>query len=112
MRDTGCSMSAASATKVLQSQMTNIKVQCTLINGQTITQSTSIVDVITPFYEGRIGVLVFTNLVEALILGNDIDPSAHSKIQMLGNERHDDGSNGDVCSKVITAPVATKAAKC
>ena len=32
MRDTGCSMSAASATKVLQSQMTNEKVECTLIN--------------------------------------------------------------------------------
>ena len=57
MRDTGCSMSAASATKVLQSQMTNEKVECTLINGQTITQPTAIVDVVTPFYEGRIEVL-------------------------------------------------------
>ena len=75
IRDTGCSMSAASATKVLYSQMTNEKVECTLINGQTITQPTAIVDVVTPFYDGRIEVLVFTNCVADLILGNDIDPN-------------------------------------
>ena len=112
MRDTGCSIYAASATKVLQSQMTNKKVECTLINGQTITQPTAIVDAITPFYEGRIEVLVFTKCVAALISGNETDPSAHIKIQMLGNERHDDGSNGDLCSKHITAPVTTKVANC
>ena len=108
MRDTGCSISAASATKVFQSQMTNKKVKCTLINGQTITQSTAIVDVITPFYEGRIEVLVFTNCVADLILRNDIDPNTHSKIQMLGNEIHDDGSEGDGCSKHVTALVTTR----
>ena len=79
IRDTGCSMSAAS--KVLQSQMTNEKVECTLINGQTITQPTAIVDVVTPFYEGSIEVLVFTNCVADLILGNDIDPNAHTVLR-------------------------------
>ena len=101
-------MSAASATKVLKSQMTNKKVECTLVNGQTVTQPTAIVDVITPFYEGRIEVLVFTNCVADLILGNDIDPNAHSKIQMLGNEGHDDGSERDGCSKQVAAPVTTR----
>ena len=86
-------MSAASATKVLQSQMTNEKVECTLINGQTITQPTAIVDVVTPFYEGRIEVLLFTNCIADLILGNDIDPYTHIKIQGLRNDKHDDNSN-------------------
>ena len=65
-------------------------------------------DVITPFYEGRIEVLVFANCFADLILENDIDPKAHSKIQMLGNERHDDGSKEDGCSKHVTAPVTTR----
>ena len=65
-------------------------------------------DVITPFYEESIEVLVFTNCVADLILGNDIDPNAYSKIQILGNERHDDGSEGDGCSKHVTAPVTTR----
>ena len=108
MRDTGCSMSAASASKVLHSQMTNEKVECTLINGQTITQPTAIVDVVTPFYEGRIEVLVFTNCVADLILGNDIDPNTHIKIQGLRNDKHDDNSNRDSYLKHITAPVTTR----
>ena len=108
MRDTCCSMSAASATKVLQSQMTNEKVKCTLINGQTITQPTAIVDVVTPFYEGRIEVLVFTNCVADLILGNDIDPNTHIKIQGLRSDKHDDNSNRDSYLKHITAPVTTR----
>ena len=95
MRDTSCSMSAASATKVLQSQMTNEKVECTPLNGQTITQPTAIVHVVTPFYEGSIEVLVFTNCVADLILGNDIDPNTHIKIQGLRNDNYDDNSNRD-----------------
>ena len=108
MRDTGSSMSAASATKVLQSQMTNEKVECTLINGQTITQPTAIVDVVTPFYEGRIEVLVFTNCVADLILGNNIDPNTHIKIQSLRNDKQDDNSNRDSYLKHTTAPVTTR----
>ena len=108
MRDTGRSMSAASATKVLQSQMTNEKVECTLINGQTITQPTAIVDVVTPFYGGSMEVLVFTNCVADLILGNDIDPNAHIKIQGLRNDKHDDNSNRDSYLKHITAPVTRR----
>ena len=61
-----------------------------------------------PSMKDVIEVLVFTNFVADLILGNDIDPNAHSKIQMLGNERHDDGSEGDGCSKHVTAPVTTR----
>ena len=101
-------MSAASATQVLQSQMTNEKVECTLINGQTITQPTAIVDVVTPFYEGRIEVLVFTNCFADLILGNDIDPNTHIKIQGLRSDKHDDNSNRDSYLKHITAPVTTR----
>ena len=108
MRDTGCSMSAASASKVLHSQMTNEKVECTLINGQTITQPTAIVDAVTPFYEGSIEVLVFTNCVADLILGNDIDPNTLNKIQSLRNDKHDDHSNTDSYLKHITAPVTTR----
>ena len=107
MRDTGCSMSAVSATKVLQSQMTNEKVECTLINGQTIAQPTAIVDVVTPFYEGSIEVLVFTHCVADLILGNDIEPNAHIKIKGLRNDKHDDNSDRDYL-KHITAPVTTR----
>ena len=98
-------------TKVLQSQMTNEKVECTLINDQTITQPTAIVDVVTPFYEGSIEVLVFTNCVADLILGNDIDPNAHIKIQSLRNDKHDDNSYSDSYLKHITARSQTAKTK-
>ena len=51
MRDTGSSMSAASAIRVLPSQMTGRNIECTLINGHTMIQPTAVIDVATPFYE-------------------------------------------------------------
>ena len=43
-----------------------------------------------------------------MILGNDIDPNTHIKIQGLRNDKHDDNSNRDSYLKHITAPVTTR----
>ena len=64
MRDTGSSMSAASAIRVLPSQMTGRNIECTMV------QPTAVIDVATPFYEGSLEVLVFETCVADLILGN------------------------------------------
>ena len=108
MRDTGSSMSAASAIRVLPSQMTGRNIECTLINGLTMIQPTAVIDVATPFYEGSLEVLVFETCVADLILGNDIDPNIHSNLQKFRKEKHDHDTDGSNDSKHITAPVTTR----
>ena len=108
MRDTGSSMSAASAIRVLPSQMTGRNIECTLINGHTMIQPTAVIDVATPFYEGSLEVLVFETCVADLILGNDIDPNIHSNMQKFRKEKHDHDTDGSNDSKHITAPVTTR----
>ena len=43
-----------------------------------------------------------------MILGNDIDPNTHIKIQGLRSDKHDDNSSRDSYLKHITAPVTTR----
>ena len=111
MRDTGSSMSAASAIRVLPSQMTGRNIECTLINGHTMIQPTAVIDVATPFYKGSLEVLVFETCVADLILGNDIDPNIHSNMQKFRKEKHDHDTDGGSGSKRITAPVTTRSHK-
>ena len=101
-------MSAASAIRVLPSQMTGRNIECTLINGHTMVQPTAVIDVATPFYEGSLEVLVFETCVADLILGNDIDPNIHSNMQKFRKEKHDHDTDGGSGSKHITAPVTTR----
>ena len=108
MKDTGSSMSAASAIRVLPSQMTGRNIECTLINGHTMIQPTAVIDVATPFYEGSLEVLVFETCVAGLILGYDIDPNIHSNVQKFRKEKHDHDTDSGSGSKYITAPVTTR----
>ena len=101
-------MSAASAIRVLPSQMTGRNIECTLINGHTMMQPTAVIDVATSFYEGSLEVLVFETCVADLILGNDIDPNIHSNIQKFRKEKHGHDTDGGSGSKHITAPVTTR----
>ena len=70
LRDSGCSTTVAKTDLIDPSQMTDQKRTCILIDGTVRTFPVAEVVVDTPYYTGRIEVLVVENPVYDLILGN------------------------------------------